>query len=208
MHFSGILALSTVAFTAFTGSSASPALLPRVAANSTNDAAFVAAFNAVGYFNAPVTPWTAGAIPGWYYGAKASNLNSVPYVVPYLKDPHFCSLLAKKPGCLRCPVPKPPCSGWHQTFSNLTGAIQGDGYLTFGLVDTVADCRTMCEGVDGCVFFNAYHDVNGKDGSPLLTCSLYSECHTAAEATNTGGQTQPDGSVDFITNSDGWCLTK
>ena len=53
--------------------------------------------------------------------------------------------------------------------------------------------------------FIAYHDVNGKDGSPLLTCALFSKCHTAADADNRGGQTQPDGSVDFIINSDGYC---
>lgn len=182
-------------------------MLPRIAANSSNDATFVNGFTSANFFNAPVTPWTAGAIPGWYYGADASNLDAVPWVVPWLRDPEFCSLLAATPGSLQCPAANPPANGWVQVFSGLTAAIQADDYMTFGLVDTVADCQTMCEGVDGCVFFNAYHDVNGKDGSPLLTCSLYSGCHTAAEATNTGGQTQPDGSVDFITDSEGWCFT-
>ena len=68
----------------------------------------------------------------------------------------------------------------------------------------------------------AYHDVNGKvrlpyfsyqhvpepslqNGSPLLTCALFKDCHTSSDAINYGGQTQPDGSVDYITDSDGWC---
>ena len=54
---------------------------------------------------------------------------------------------------------------------------------------------------------SAYNDVNGKDGSTQLTCSLYAGCHTVAEATNVGGQTQPDGSINFIRNSDGYCKT-
>ena len=54
--------------------------------------------------------------------------------------------------------------------------------MTYGLVDTIAgqyfrsclharkterdalfiDCETMCLNVEGCVFVNSYHDVNGK----------------------------------------------
>lgn len=52
---------------------------------------------------------------------------------------------------------------------------------------------------------SAYHDVNGKGGSTQLTCSLFSSCHNSSDADNVGGQTQPDGSVDFIINSDGFC---
>ena len=63
----------------------------------------------------------------------------------------------------------------------------------------------MCNTVAGCGFANTYHDVNGKDGSTKLTCSLFKLCHTQADATNTGGQTQPDGSVNYITESNGWC---
>jgi hypothetical protein len=44
-----------------------------------------------------------------------------------------------------------------------------------------------------------------QDGSPLLTCSLFTECLTTSTADNCGGQTQADGSVDFIINSDGFC---
>lgn len=72
----------------------------------------------------------------------------------------------------------------------------------------------------------AYHDVNGKvrawatffcivvdivsrnskGGSTQLTCSLFTKCHTnPADEDNFGGQTQPDGSIDFIIDSDGWC---
>lgn len=55
------------------------------------------------------------------------------------------------------------------------------------------------------IFGLAYHDVNGKDGSPLLTCSLYDRCLDATTATNTGGQTQSNGLVNYITDSEGWC---
>ncbi|PPQ66990.1 hypothetical protein CVT26_009950, partial [Gymnopilus dilepis] len=101
--------------------------------------------------------------------------------------------------------PPPPPPGYTPTFSNITCAVQADDYLTFGLVDTEEDCTAMCDSVAGCVFVNAYHDVNGKDGSPQLTCSLFGKCHDASAADNCGGQSQPDGSTDFITNSDGFC---
>jgi hypothetical protein len=79
--------------------------------------------------------------------------------------------------------------------------------MTFGLVDTVDGCKAMCNSVSGCHFINSYHDVNGKDGSTQLTCSLFSLCHNADDADNRGGQSQPDGSIDFIINSDGFCKT-
>jgi hypothetical protein len=63
-------------------------------------------------------------------------------------------------------------------------------------------CKTK---IDTNSRLTAYNDVNGKDGSKRLTCSLYSKCHSSKDATNEGGQTQPDGSVNYIRNSDGWC---
>ncbi|KAF9044986.1 hypothetical protein BJ165DRAFT_1594169 [Panaeolus papilionaceus] len=101
------------------------------------------------------------------------------------------------------PVPNP--NPYEPTFSNATGAIQANDYMTFGLVDTVEACQAMCDAVTGCQFVNTYHDVHGKDGSPLLTCSLFAGCHDISSATNTGGQTQPDGSLNSIAQSDGWC---
>ncbi|KAF9054287.1 hypothetical protein BJ165DRAFT_699570 [Panaeolus papilionaceus] len=98
-----------------------------------------------------------------------------------------------------------PTAGYTPTFQNITGAIQADDYLTFGLVDTLDDCIAMCNGVSGCNFFNIYHDVNGKDGSPDFTCSLFGGCHGPEAADNVGGQTQPDGSVNFIRDSSGFC---
>ncbi|ESK87494.1 fruit-body specific protein a [Moniliophthora roreri MCA 2997] len=158
-------------------------------------------------------------VPGWYYG----NTPSLAPDLPWLKDKvgfffFRLSFVFPKPNTrltepLRqdttnpqpSQVPPPPSGVYTPTFTGLTGAIQADDYITFGLVDTVQDCEQMCDGVSGCAFFNTYHDVNGKDGSPLLTCSLYASCHGAELATNTGGQTQPDGSVNFITDSDGYC---
>ncbi|KAF9022925.1 fruit-body specific protein A, partial [Hymenopellis radicata] len=104
--------------------------------------------------------------------------------------------------------PKPPShpsNPWTPTFTNGTCAVQADDYLTYGLVDTVDDCETMCTGVDGCVFFNTYHDNNAKDGSTQLTCALFSKCHDQKDADNCGGQTEPDGSINFITESAGYC---
>ncbi|KAF8341796.1 hypothetical protein F5887DRAFT_976045 [Amanita rubescens] len=67
-------------------------------------------------------------------------------------------------------------------------------YLTYELRETVLECQEACNEVVGCNF----------GGSPLLTCALFKECHDASSATNSG-QTQPDGSEDYITDSDGWC---
>ncbi|KAK7032612.1 hypothetical protein VNI00_012875 [Paramarasmius palmivorus] len=145
-------------------------------------------------YGAPIPPWKPGCKPGWYYGDHKDLLK---IIIPWLKD-----------SCLKCPKPPhhpPPNDGWTVTFENYDGATQADDYLTFGLVDTVDDCKAMCLGVDGCNFFNTYHDVNGKDGSPLLTCSLFAKCHDDSDATNKGGQTQPDGSVNYIADSAGYC---
>jgi len=105
-----------------------------------------------------------------------------------------------------CPSPphNPPPE-YTETFFNLTCASQDSSYQTYGLVDTIADCESMCDSVTGCTFFNTYHDVNGKNGSTQLTCSLFTSCLTASTADNCGGQTQPNGSVDYIIDSDGYC---
>ncbi|RDB21357.1 hypothetical protein Hypma_011385 [Hypsizygus marmoreus] len=157
-------------------------------------------------FGAPLAPWMSGSRPGWYYG---NHPERYPYL--WCLKGWLCKLLWWFPHVIQCPKPphfppKPPTSdGYTQTFRNLTGATQASDYLTYGLVDTIKDCKTMCNSVSGCKFVNTYNDVNGKDGSTKLTCSLYTKCHTSSDATNTGGQTQPDGSVNFIRNSDGWC---
>ncbi|KAJ6548830.1 fruit-body specific protein A, partial [Mycena capillaripes] len=106
------------------------------------------------------------------------------------------------------PHQPPPPPEYSQTFYNLTCASQDGSYQTYGLVDTVADCEAMCDSVSGCTFFNTYHDVNGKNGSPQLTCALFTYCLDASTADNCGGQTQPDYTIDFITNSDGYCKKK
>ncbi|XP_006462991.1 hypothetical protein AGABI2DRAFT_194032 [Agaricus bisporus var. bisporus H97] len=105
------------------------------------------------------------------------------------------------------PPPPPPTSSgeYYQTFYDITAAVQADDYMTYGLVDTVEDCLTMCDSVKGCGFVNTYHDVNGKDGSLQLSCALFTLCHGAEDADNIGGQSQPDGSINFIEDSNGWC---
>ncbi|KAK7453410.1 hypothetical protein VKT23_011675 [Stygiomarasmius scandens] len=101
-------------------------------------------------------------------------------------------------------APKPPV--FEVVFQNLTAAISAPGFLTFSLVDTVAECEAFCTTVEGCVFLNAFNDVHGKGNSTALTCSVYDACHNATEATNVGGQTEPDGTVNFIRNSTAECI--
>jgi len=154
-------------------------------------------------YGAPIPPWGQGTYPGWYSGNQPNLFPGI----PCLSGP-ICDILKLLPTFLQCPPPPPPpppADGYYQTFSNLTGATQAADYLTYGLVDTVPECKAMCNSVSGCNFVNTYHDVNGKGGSTQLTCSLFSLCHNSSDATNTGGQTQPNGSVDYIIDSDGWC---
>ncbi|KAF8347200.1 hypothetical protein F5887DRAFT_49662 [Amanita rubescens] len=96
-------------------------------------------------------------------------------------------------------------SFYYLTFYNLNGATEASDYLTYTLVPTIYDCFLKCNAVAGCNFVNTYHDVNGKGGSPDLTCSMYKTCHYSNTAINKGGQTQPSGLLDYITQSDGWC---
>jgi len=183
----------------------------------------VASLAASNHYGTPSPPSSPDGSAGWYYGDDPGSADSV----PWLKDEDLCAALAQEPQALQCPDTTPtPTSVTHAkrsgiptstqspppsatptysaVFSGLNGAIEALDYLTYGLVDTVANCEIMCNNVSGCTFINTYHDVNGKNGSPLLTCSLYSEYHTSAEAINYGGQTQPDGSINYITDSAGY----
>ncbi|KAK0211350.1 hypothetical protein DFS33DRAFT_1250223 [Desarmillaria ectypa] len=166
------------------------------------------------FYGAPLPPWKQDCKPGWYYGDYPNHVPPNFPGLPWLKDSHLCWLLDFLSCGFHCPKPPhhqhppPPNDGYKPVFSNYSGAVQAADYMTYGLVDTVEACKDMCDSVEGCIFINPYHDVNGKNGSPLLTCSLFSKCHTIADADNRGGQTQPDGSVDFITDSAGFCKTK
>jgi len=163
------------------------------------------------YYGSPIPPWEPGHKPGWYYG----NSNPPEGILCFLEG-LFCELLELFPFCLHCPKPhqppppNPPPPEYSPTFNNLTCASQDGSFQTFGLVDTVQNCQDMCDTVSGCIFVNAYHDNNdaGKGNSTQLTCSLFSKCLTASSADNCGGQGQPDGGVDFITDSSGWCKSK
>ncbi|KAF7356035.1 DUF3494 domain-containing protein [Mycena venus] len=101
------------------------------------------------------------------------------------------------------PTGAPTC--FTTAFKNLNASIQGDDFLTFTLTDTAEECIDLCACTEGCVFANPNFD-NAKN-TTQLTCSLYAGCHTAADATNTGGQTLPDGSLSTVTNSSGFCMT-
>ncbi|KAJ7721286.1 hypothetical protein B0H16DRAFT_1699686 [Mycena metata] len=89
-------------------------------------------------------------------------------------------------------------------FQNLNASIHGDDFLTFTLTDTAEECIDFCACIPGCAFANPNFD-NGKN-TTMLTCAVYSGCHTAADATNTGGQTLPNGTLTTIANSSGFCL--
>ncbi|KAK0499831.1 hypothetical protein EDD18DRAFT_864693 [Armillaria luteobubalina] len=154
------------------------------------------------YYGAAIPPWGDDGTPGWYYGDYPEYLGNL--TLPWLKDGRVCWYLDLTKSGFWCPDPENSGDGYTKVFSNYTGAVEGSDYLTYGLVDTVDDCKDMCDSVDGCVFINPYHDVNGKGGSPLLTCSLFSKYHNITDATNLGGQTQPDGSIDYITDSEGY----
>ncbi|KAH7878831.1 hypothetical protein F5879DRAFT_695003 [Lentinula edodes] len=190
--------------------------------------AIVFSLSALNNHGAPIPPKSFGSRPGWYLGDDPASADGL----PWLRDMDLCASLAQSANAIKCPpikksatktLPKRSVSAaptttaattqststpsYYTIFSGLDGAIEGSGYLTYGLVDTISDCESMCNRVTGCIFINTYHDVNGKNGSPELTCSLYSELHTSAEAINKGGQTQPDGSIDYVTDSDGYGLS-
>ncbi|KAJ7809012.1 hypothetical protein B0H14DRAFT_2608407 [Mycena olivaceomarginata] len=181
---------------------------------STASIASAGSLTAKNYYGAPTPPWKAGHHPGWYYGK-----GSPPQGIPCLLDNLFCDLLKLIPWGYQCPSlpPPPPPSPPHtpppppkypQTdgFYDLKCAAQDDySYLTYGLVDTVEYCEAMCDSVAGCVLHQHLSRRQWKNGSPQLTCALFSKCLTAASADNCGEQSQPDGSIDYITNSNGYC---
>ncbi|KAJ6572849.1 hypothetical protein DFH09DRAFT_1032714 [Mycena vulgaris] len=97
-----------------------------------------------------------------------------------------------------------PC--YTPAFENLDASIEANDFIGFILTDTVDECLTSCTG--DCNFVNVYHDndASNKDDSTMLTCAFYASCHTAAEATNSGGQSSSDGGVTTISSSAGYCL--
>ncbi|KAG5335816.1 hypothetical protein C0989_000245 [Termitomyces sp. Mn162] len=135
MRFNPLFAVTSLAIT---GVIANPLTI-----NVDTTTLFNKDLSADNHYGAPIPPWAPNHKPGWYYGT--SNL---------------CQDLL----CLNEPLHNPSSTGdgYTQTFSGLTGAIEADDYLTYGLVDTVAECKAMCNSVSGCVFVNTYHDVNGK----------------------------------------------
>ncbi|KAG5641667.1 hypothetical protein DXG03_004516 [Asterophora parasitica] len=198
------LAISGVAGTPFTARDASTSDSDSTVSVNVN-AVLGSDLSAANFYGAPYPPWHPRGNPGWYFGDHG-------YLYPHLPclEGLLCAILRLLPlNFLHCPVkppPKPPVNdGFTPTFRNLTGATQAGDYLTFGLVDTVAQCKAMCKEVQNCKFVNTYHDVNGKGGSTQLTCSLFSSCHDASDAINKGGQSQPDGSINYIRDSDGYC---
>ncbi|KAF7374022.1 Fruit-body specific protein a [Mycena sanguinolenta] len=111
------------------------------------------------------------------------------------------------PGCAATSTPTPSAAACATVaFQNLNASIQGDDFLTFTLTETVEECLDFCACLPGgqCGFANPNFD-NAKN-TTMLTCAVYAGCHTAADATNTGGQSLPGGGVSTVTNSSGFCL--
>ncbi|KAG7449444.1 uncharacterized protein BT62DRAFT_887106 [Guyanagaster necrorhizus] len=216
MHLSSILVTTTVALLVRGADNDTTADSTTVSLNATEIqilAGVTTNLTAEEYYGAAIPPWDDDCTPGWYYGDYPEYVANL--TIPWLKDGIVCWFLDlfQSLSDYECPEPEGSAAddGYTEVFSNYTGAVEGSDYLTYGLVDTcfsvylILDCKDMCDSVDGCVYINSYHDVNGKGGSPLLTCSLFSKCHSIADATNVGGQTQTDGSIDYITDSEGYC---
>ncbi|KAJ7054136.1 hypothetical protein C8F01DRAFT_1324405 [Mycena amicta] len=156
-------------------------------------------------YGAPIPPWEPACYPGWYYGrcqfAPAGLLCLVDGLLCFILDGllgfHFCPVDPLPPptggggtGTGGAVIPPPP-NGYTYTFSNLTCAAVGcPTYLTFGMVETMADCAAMCNTVPKCKFVNSYYDRNSSKPPNLLTCSLFNDTRTVADATNCGGQQQ------------------
>lgn len=91
-------------------------------------------------------------------------------------------------------------------FKGLDSAVQAPDYITYTLVETVNECADFCNSVPTCGFFNSFHDASHNHAT-LLSCALYVHMHDTSDATNHGGQTQPDGSLNFIRDSSGYGKT-
>ncbi|TFK60273.1 hypothetical protein BDN72DRAFT_850675 [Pluteus cervinus] len=85
-------------------------------------------------------------------------------------------------------------------------AIEGAGFLTFELVDSLQECFDFCDGIDGCVFVNAFDEFNDPNSpQPAHKCSAYSQVHGAEDKTNFGGQLlDPALGLTFIQDSVGF----
>ncbi|TFK61697.1 hypothetical protein BDN72DRAFT_903876 [Pluteus cervinus] len=86
-------------------------------------------------------------------------------------------------------------------------AIQGDGYLTFTVTDTPADCFAFCDGIPTCVFVNYFYEFNDPAPAPqpVFKCSAYSVVHDESYKTNYGGQVLGEGlDPTYIQNSFGY----
>ncbi|KAK4686554.1 hypothetical protein P7C73_g3571, partial [Tremellales sp. Uapishka_1] len=121
------------------------------------------------------------------------------------------------------PTADPVCElTYQETFDNYTlvapngvwtgmtvgAAVQDASYMTYTLSDTIDNCLQACSQIEGCVFVNTYYDVNASEADlpkhtpGVLTCAMYSTCVGTDEASNWGGQDDPN----TIVNSNGYCL--
>ncbi|KAJ7462549.1 hypothetical protein FB451DRAFT_1370937 [Mycena latifolia] len=166
MHFSTVFSAFVVAAAGMTGVTATS-----FTAESITTAASLSPQN---YYGAPIPPWGTGGHPGWYYGK-----GHAPIGVFSILDTLLCGVLDIFPfGFFHCPKHYPPFE-YTRSFSNLNCACQDGSYLTYGIVEVVEDCQSMCDSVSGCSFFNTY---NYGNGGSQLTCVLFEKVLTVATA--------------------------
>ncbi|KAF8826187.1 hypothetical protein HHX47_DHR6000724 [Lentinula edodes] len=124
--------------------------------------AIVFSLSALNNHGAPIPPKSFGSRPGWYLGDDPASADGL----PWLRDMDLCASLAQSANAIKCPpikksatktLPKRSVSAaptttaattqststpsYYTIFSGLDGAIEGSGYLTYGLVDTISGRR-------------------------------------------------------------------
>ncbi|KAG5640163.1 hypothetical protein DXG03_000882, partial [Asterophora parasitica] len=119
------------------------------------------------------------------------------------------------------PVYTPVFVGTGTGETDRDASIEGDGYLTYTVVNNatynIDGCLDFCTSVDGCVFANLYYEFNNyllDFGSVFfpeqsnLKCAVYGEVHTESEKTNFGGQQSypaPE-PLTYVQQSSGWAV--
>ncbi|THU77947.1 hypothetical protein K435DRAFT_811986 [Dendrothele bispora CBS 962.96] len=129
------------------------------------------------YYGAPIPPWKKGYHPGWYYGNSydVAKHYGFGFVFPYLKDVIICKLYDLLPSIFHCPgYQYPPFHPKPPPPEYPYGVPPPPQWWRW----LGSDCKLMCTYVDRCSFIN--------------------------NAINKGGQTQPGGSINFITDGAGY----
>ncbi|KAF8140732.1 hypothetical protein K438DRAFT_1995720 [Mycena galopus ATCC 62051] len=101
-------------------------------------------------------------------------------------------------------TPPPPPPGYSYGYYDLNCATEEwppQDYITYGIVDGLQSCATMCSNILDCVFANCYHDNNASKNTTLFTCAMFTVVTSIANATNCGNQNQGTGALTSISDS-------